>query len=525
MADPTALGIVRGGQPNLASWLQTKPAGFELDLSGEKLQSFIHPGFDFSKIKLNLSGATLESVDLSGADLSGANLSGVTMPSRSGLRGAKFQKTIFTKAVIRDSDLADTIFDGADCQASDFSRCQFNNSKFFRTDLSGARLVASDFTGARFESADLSKANLAGARFTNATFAQATLSGATGNDPTGSAGANGTDFDLSTWVGVTAIGADFPGSSFQGTTISGGSVSRSNLERAKCSNAIWIDIQIRDSQFSYAIMASGKYNQCDMTGTLFRWANLSGAELVRSRLCRVDLFRAGLSNSRLDEADVAGADFHEADINDSLWQDIQNLAGARNLPTTRIADGHDPKYVDTYAPPFFERWCSWEKIRTFGRLPLFGVSYAAVILIPTYIYFRAWYNTQAAAVRHRLGAVEAKADAAGLEETSEKIVALSTQVHDLPMPSWSLITFISCVLLAVASTLYAIWCPSRIREFTRDVWRDQLRKPLIHYLPFSWQRRWLRVTCMLCYVVGGGLAVIVLVRKLGSAGLYIWEHS
>ena len=67
----------------------------------------------------------------------------------------------------------------------------------------------------------------------------------------------------------------------------------------------------------------------------------------------------------------------------------------------------------------------------------------------------------------------------------------------------SLVLLVSTVLLAIASTLYTFFSPSRIKEFSRDQWCDQLGRSLLHYWPLAWQHRWMRLICFACYTLGG----------------------
>jgi hypothetical protein len=84
---------------------------------------------------------------------------------------------------------------------------------------------------------------------------------------------------------------------------------------------------------------------------------------------------------------------------------------------------------------------------------------------------------------------------------------------------------ISTGLLAVASTLYTFFAPSRIKEFSRDQWCDQLGRPLLHYWPLAWKHRYIRLICAACYALGGGGALWVLGTKVGHTGWFIWRHS
>jgi hypothetical protein len=91
-------------------------------------------------------------------------------------------------------------------------------------------------------------------------------------------------------------------------------------------------------------------------------------------------------------------------------------------------------------------------------------------------------------------------------------------LHEEPIPSkWKLLLF-STLSLAVASTIYALRCPPRIKAFSRDQWRDEHRHSLVHYWADAWKMRWLRLVCFAMYVAGGLGALYVLVTKLWCAG-------
>ena len=78
------------------------------------------------------------------------------------------------------------------------------------------------------------------------------------------------------------------------------------------------------------------------------------------------------------------------------------------------------------------------------------------------------------------------------------------QELSLPIPNQSMLIIFSTVLLASGATLYTFFCPSRVKEFSRDQWCDQLGRHLIHYWPLAWKWRYVRVVCALCYFFGGG---------------------
>jgi hypothetical protein len=67
--------------------------------------------------------------------------------------------------------------------------------------------------------------------------------------------------------------------------------------------------------------------------------------------------------------------------------------------------------------------------------------------------------------------------------------------------------------------------PSRLKEFSRDQWCDQLGRSLLHYWPFAWKHRSIRLTCAACYALGGVGALWVLGTKVGKTALFILQHS
>ena len=99
------------------------------------------------------------------------------------------------------------------------------------------------------------------------------------------------------------------------------------------------------------------------------------------------------------------------------------------------------------------------------------------------------------------------------------------RLHPRPIPSQSFVLLLSTALLAVGSTLYTFFCPSRVKEFSRDQWCDQIGRSLLHYWPLAWKRRYIRLACAVCYALGGAGALWVLGTKVGQTALFILKHS
>jgi hypothetical protein len=171
--------------------------------------------------------------------------------------------------------------------------------------------------------------------------------------------------------------------------------------------------------------------------------------------------------------------------------------------------------------PWPEHWLDWERWRVMGRLPLFGISYTALIVIPIVFYSLALYNDKIDLVR--TWAEQAVTSPDLLLHRFAPI--LLERLHPLPIPSLSLALLVSTILLAIGSTLYTLRCPSRIKEFSRDQWCDQLGRSLLHYWPFAWTDRYVRLICAACYTLGGVLAIWVLGNKIWHTAQFIVKHS
>ena len=156
-----------------------------------------------------------------------------------------------------------------------------------------------------------------------------------------------------------------------------------------------------------------------------------------------------------------------------------------------------------------------------GRLPLFGASYTALILIPILFYGLALYNDQVVLLRAWAEQVMTQP-----EHLFVRLASLTlTHLHPRPIPRQSLLLFVSTILLAVGSTLYTFFCPSRVKEFSRDQWCDQLGRSLLHYWPFAWKHRYIRLICTACYALGGAGALWVLGTKLWRVLVFILKYS
>ncbi|WP_439628196.1 pentapeptide repeat-containing protein [Gemmata sp.] len=357
-------------------------------------------------------------------------------------------------------------FAHSDFQGYDFVGWELGNINFSHSNLEGAKFDNVEFRGSNFQNAMLTGATFRGAKSTE------------GSISFGNAELDRCDFGRTLFLNSDFTSSDSTGANFQNALLVG---------------SRWYAATFINADFSCADLLRANFDMADLSG---------------SKLDSADLSRATFDRTKLNNCSISKANFFEAMCNRGEWEDVRGLQLAKGLET--ITASEDPLYLENCERHWLDRCCDWERLRTFGRMPLFGLSYSVLILIPIYIYGLAWYNTQIDKLQ--LG-----------QATGEW--SLVQHLQPMPLPSRSLILLISTILLAIASTLYTLFCPSRIREFTKDVWCDQLNRSLLNYWPLAWRYPGVRALCGACYVVGGFGALYVLVAKIATAGAYIWRHS
>jgi hypothetical protein len=175
-----------------------------------------------------------------------------------------------------------------------------------------------------------------------------------------------------------------------------------------------------------------------------------------------------------------------------------------------------------HAPlPLTEKFASWERLRTLGLLPLFGVSFSALVVIPIVVFLIGTYNEQ---VRRLQDWASSHAEKLPPAATS-LLEPLASRLHPIPIPNLTFWLLISTFLLGTASMLYALFCPARVKEFSLEGWTNEIGRSGLHYLPLSWGHRWVRLIVGVCYLAGGLGTILILIVKLINAGKFIVANT
>jgi hypothetical protein len=341
---------------------------------------------------------------------------------------------------------------------------------------------------------------------------------------------------------------------------------RLDLLEADLSGANLFKANLRSADLNRANLSKATLRQADLCEADLCEADLSGADLFGADLSATDLSDADLSRTLLRYADLSHAlllganidhaDFKEANLYNTVLESVRGAYYASSLETVQFtptapsnirarlqpqrliapnvvlgSHSHDAFGFEKCQRSWPEYCLDWEYLRVVGRLPLFGASYFALILIPIVFYGLALYNDQVELVRAwaediRTWAELTSAIPIRLANLLERLTDLALwHLHPRPIPQLSFVLLVSTFFLAMGSTCYTFACPSRVKEFSRDQWCDQLGRSLLHYWPLAWKHRYIRLICIACYALGGAGALWVLGTKLWRVLLFICKYS
>jgi uncharacterized protein YjbI with pentapeptide repeats len=370
-------------------------------------------------------------------------------------------------------------------------------------DLSGA-----DFSGMSLAKVRLSQGNLSSANFNGTVLREAILDGCN----LIRASFRGADLSNTKFDGADCTGADFSPLNEKSTSFT----------KAHCNGAKFLNARLMWAEMSYVSAAEADFTRADLTGVTLDSAVVTSTSFEFAILKSASLRKSTIYECRLRHANIDGSDFFETDLGGTRFDGTKNARLAKNLD--RVAS-RPPYNFEDCEREFPEIWCDWERIRAFGRLPLFGASYTALLVTIAYISILSFYNEKVDAVRDWAEKVSAAAEerlpTSAADSVDRLALAVKGRLQPQPPTDQAAIILVSTVLLAIASTIYSIWCPEEVRDFSRAQWCHELNKWLVHYWARSWTMRGLRITCGSLYVVGALLAGWLILSKVCWAAYYL----
>lgn len=301
---------------------------------GESLAGLDLTGADLSRMNLrgaDLAGALLESADLSGTDLTGANLRDAVI-ARAALTG-----TVFAKADLAGANLALT-----DCERTDFSeavldRCLFERAVWRHCNARRASAKQVQFSGCRFDTVDFSEARLSELVFIDQSFVDVILRAAKLRKLAfiqcrlERAAFTSADIEGFGFVETVADQIRFDHAHLRKACFAKNTV----LERADFSQALLIEVNLRQTQARNASFSAATISQCDFSDADLQHADLRDAKFDGGYMVRADLTGASLTGADLIGAQMRRAVLHGANFDEAnLFR--ANLAEAGISKSTRL---------------------------------------------------------------------------------------------------------------------------------------------------------------------------------------------
>ncbi len=241
---------------------------------------------------------------------------------------------------------------------------------------------------------------------------------------------------------------------------------------------------------------------------------LTGATLKSSSFCE----RGKISDSDFREGVIHGCEFPsflfrncrfrrvtldgEVKVYRSTFDNVEGFRGEeRFMEMQRFVRMSTTKWFSK-----FGRRLSWEHVRMFGSLPLFGASYGGMIIIFLWASFVHVANEW-------------------VERANNHVNASQAWINPIPTIeiSWSVFwTFLSLCLLFVAALFYRIACPSVVKESSETKWVRELGHPTCRYRGYAYSLpKWCVITAIL-YVTGGLWVVGQLLYRIIMTFIYLF---
>ena len=200
------------------------------------------------------------------------------------------------RASVKDTDLSNLNFEGADLSQSDFTGCVFRGANLKKVAFTSATLFGCDFSKCNIQHANFSRADLRGtdiqlSDLTNANFSKADLR--TGSSVVKQRRTK----DL---YGRTGEGrVTFNGSIMTNANFKGASANMADFSDALLENANFEQADLRDAILDGANLSNVEFDGADLRSASFNAANMTGAHMANNET-RGAIFTMALSDDNPD---------------------------------------------------------------------------------------------------------------------------------------------------------------------------------------------------------------------------------
>jgi hypothetical protein len=269
------------------------------------------------------------------------------------------------------------------------------------------------------------------------------------------------------------------------------------------------------SNMSIATAGNCRFYRCNAARANF-YGQLTSSHFQACNLSESNFRFAEVRNVLIDECLVTGMVLDNSKVHGLK---LKRPIGAETLVGIPRSLSPEDDSIDEPELDLIDRLMTWDRLRFVRTLKLFAVSYTAIIFTPLILLFIEIWNYSLS-----LGQAALKE----LDHGDSLYKILNRVIHGIPnlsVPGNTALFFVGSCLLALASTLFVLACPARVREFGPQQWQDEIRGSPLSYMPYTWSRKVLRVLVWLLLIAGGALAGSVVLLKVGQAVAFLLEHG
>ena len=355
----------------------------------------------------------------------------------------------------------------------------FENKDLSNLDLSGRNLsyinmILADLTNTNLSNCDLTHVKFSGAKLEGVNFEGTNLTRAEFNSH------NFTRFDIRKPENIEGI-------KFEGIDFNSCDFSKLEMKNAK-----FLNCKLWNANFE-----KSKLHGSDFTGSNLQVANFSNAILKNA-----SFYSCKLGGCNFSKANLSLVDLRDTHCDEAIFHKTEGLYGrfqANMISDLPVRGAENAKYTYKY-----DKWLSWSHIRLIGSLPLFGISYLAIISIWFWVAGTQWMNARFA-------------------EVSPIGDPWIQTLNPIPLPDRMGITFSALGSLALATTFYKLFCPSEIQEYTETRWVYELGQPRLSFRSLAYSRNILRWLTATFYLGGFWLAYLLLIRFWETANYLFFK--
>lgn len=341
---------------------------------------------------------------------------------------------------------------------------------------------------------------------------------------------SGADLTSVNLMGVHIQCSDLQGTILENAILLGSNLFKSDLGGAKLKNTIFIFAQCVETKFQCALISDSHFEK----------ANLSNADFHRAEIANTKFNSSTCHCVKFSQVKLISNDFFEVEIGGSNFFRASGLDTSKNLETVKHNIKSGNEYLETISLSPWNKWVSWEKLNTIGKLPLFSVSSLSLVGILLLMFFNSSYNEKIDSIKKGIDGALVVSDSirndttfhsslipiAGISLESPKafLIQIKKGLKPMTVSFFLFIYFISSILLLIGSGINLLFSPDLIKSFNETEWVYQNKEERLIYLANSWSKLKTRKTCFWFYCLGAAGILIYIIPKFFKVGSLILSN-